>query len=466
MSICQSGIESKVQARILPVKIAATHPLIILANMLLWQQLVDIALPDLKRTGGKWWLGRKLKLRVHLAVFLLQQLFNKTDRQIEYDVKDNAAYQLFCGKGIVKNWHCPDHTKIEEFRSRLSPETQNKLANHIASHAVKLGFGDPREIDIDSTVQEANMAYPSDCGLLKKLGLMANKTSTFLNDSVKKYIKEPLEMNVKKITSKAREYFFLPKNATKEMKDKQLMSLLNITCKEVKSTLKACQDLSTHFLNKISWNQLRTIKQLKELAEQYLKDVRSFLMNGSMVPNKILSFHLKDVVCFTKGKPGKKYQFGRAFQLCRIKGNFLIVGKCSTTQMPDKPSLRPMIKEHKKVFASTNIKSVTTDKGYYSAANEKYLLKQGVEEIGIQRPSNIKKTHPKPLSETREQELINRRSGIEPLIGHAKKKGQLGRSRMKSDKSTESSGYTAILGFNLRQLIRHASGKFVETVKC
>ncbi|MGX8724641.1 transposase [Legionella pneumophila] len=35
-------------------------------------------------------------------MFLLQQLFNKTDPQIEYDVKDNAAYQLFCGVGIVE----------------------------------------------------------------------------------------------------------------------------------------------------------------------------------------------------------------------------------------------------------------------------------------------------------------------------------------------------------------------------
>ena len=80
-------------------------------------------------------------------------------------------------------------------------------------------------------------------------------------------------------------------------------------------------------------------------------------------------------------------------------------------------------------------------------------------EIGIQRPGNIKKAHPKPLSEESQEKLANRRSGIEPLIGHAKQKGQLGRSRMKSDKSIESSGYTSILGFNLRQFIRHQAEK-------
>nr|WP_070084766.1 IS5/IS1182 family transposase [Legionella pneumophila] len=47
-------------------------------------------------------MGRKLRACIHLGVYLLQQLFNKTDRPIEYEVKDNAAYQLFCGVGIVE----------------------------------------------------------------------------------------------------------------------------------------------------------------------------------------------------------------------------------------------------------------------------------------------------------------------------------------------------------------------------
>ena len=126
-----------------------------------------------------------------------------------------------------------------------------------------------------------------------------------------------------------------------------------------------------------------------------------------------------------------------------------------------------MIKEHKKTFGSAKINSVSTDKGYFSTKNEKYLFNQGVDEIGIQRPGNIKKAHPKPLSEECQEKLVNRRSGIEPLIGHTKHKGQLGHSRMKSDKSTESSGYTSILGFNLRQFIRHQGGKLktLETHK-
>jgi hypothetical protein len=51
--------------------------------------------------------------------------------------------------------------------------------------------------------------------------------------------------------------------------------------------------------------------------------------------------------------------------------------------------------------------------------------------------------------------LADRRAGIEPLIGHAKQGGQLGQSRMKTDDTTLAAGYSAIGGFNLRQLIHH-----------
>ncbi len=59
---------------------------------------------------------------------------------------------------------------------------------------------------------------------------------------------------------------------------------------------------------------------------------------------------------------------------------------------------------------------------------------------------------------------MDRRSGIEPLIGHAKQGGQLGQSRMKRDETTLAAGYGAIGGFNLRQLVRHLLGKDIKAM--
>ncbi len=95
----------------------------------------------------------------------------------------------------------------------------------MAIHAVKLGFGDASEVDIDSTIQESNMAYPADSCLLKKLGSMSSKVAGFLNKRFRKYVKDPITVNMKKMSKKARSYFFLPKNVTKEVKNKKLTLL-------------------------------------------------------------------------------------------------------------------------------------------------------------------------------------------------------------------------------------------------
>jgi len=95
-----------------------------------------------------------------------------------------------------------------------------------------------------------------------------------------------------------------------------------------------------------------------------------------------------------------------------------------------------------------------------SAKNQRALTSRKIVS-GLQRPANIKSRQGVPRPEVQER-LRNRRAGIEPLIGHAKHGGQLGRSRMKSDAATLAAGYASILGFNLRQVIKRQSGSNVK----
>ena len=85
------------------VDFTPNYPLIKLMNTVDWELLSKLIIPDLKKSTRKlkWWLGRKLKLRTHLGIYLLQQLLNETDREIERQVQDNAVYAVFCGKLFV-----------------------------------------------------------------------------------------------------------------------------------------------------------------------------------------------------------------------------------------------------------------------------------------------------------------------------------------------------------------------------
>lgn len=167
---------------------------------------------------------------------------------------------------------------------------------------------------------------------------------------------------------------------------------------------------------------------------EYIKAVGDELYFNKKTLGLPLSLHAKEVACFSKNKQHtKRYQFGRSYQLTRIKGNFMLVGECTSIRMNDKQSLSRLLLEHKDSFLEQGIESLATDKGYYSKNNEELLIGVGIKEIGIARPVNIKRA--KLHSEETLEKLANRRAGIEPLIGHIKRGGQLGRSRMKKMKA-------------------------------
>jgi IS5 family transposase len=123
--------------------------------------------------------------------------------------------------------------------------------------------------------------------------------------------------------------------------------------------------------------------------------------------------------------------------------------------MVDKKCVEAAITEHITIFGLDQLASLAADKGYYSHANVRKAVSKGVKEVGIQCPGRVK-TDQSEQNIQDAKRLRDRRAGIEPLIGHAKKFG-LGRSRMKSDTTTLASGYRSILGFNLRQLERNIS---------
>ena len=453
MSLCQDGLDSRIEGGKITMTVEDSHPLIQLGNLIDWNRLAGLARPDLERTKkGFWWLGRKLRLRVHLAVMVLQMLYRWTDRLTEARIKTTALFQVFCGLNIVARWRCPDHTKIEEFRNRLSPETHKAIADYIVKLATGLGFADPSKVDIDSTVQEANISYPSDANIMRKLAQKAYKLLQCLKEGGEAAA-AAVEIDIRAIVRKFQQYIFLPKNAPKQKKRRIFKEYHALVKAELRAFIGCVSGLPPEAVGALPWNYRDAAGLLAKDAWRYLLDVGHFVRTGTIKKGKILSLKMRDVVCIAKGKIGKDKEFGRVFQLGRIGGNFLVPYLCTSLRMDDKECLPQVLTEHCAVFAETGEVSATTDKGYYSLSNVNFVEVMAGDADGIQRPANAKDRVEGPLKE----ELYNRRAGVEPLIGHAKEFG-LGKSRMKSDGATLASGYRSVTGFNLHQLMRNLEG--------
>jgi transposase, IS5 family len=268
MSLCFSGLDTPCCVHPVTIEVSPHHPLVQLALVLPWQALAEIVSCDLQRTTtkGKWWLGRKRKLRIHLGAFLCQWLYNLTDRQVDWALKDHAASQLFCGRGVVDHWHAPDHTKIEAFRSRLSPETQRQVANQVAVWATELGFADPSKMDIDSTIQEANIAYPSDAQLMVKVTLLVNKVWTYMRENVSFFADFIPRVDVKAVKAKVRAYWCRDGKNVDETQ-RLFQDLWHEAFTQINHVRKYFQILLDYDIDRMPWNIRRAFDQISILRQ-------------------------------------------------------------------------------------------------------------------------------------------------------------------------------------------------------
>jgi transposase, IS5 family len=294
-----------------------------------------------------------------------------------------------------------------------------------------------------------------------KMVLLVNKVWTYMKQNISFFTDFIPSVDVKAVKAKARAYLFRDRQDAAQAQT-MLQALWHDALTQIGHVRKYFDVLLDYDIQRMPWNIRQALDHVHEHCSNLFLHVASFLCRGVVVPDKALSLHAKAVSCFNKGKAGKGLQFGRAFQLGRISGNFLLVGACTSIRMEDKASVRPMIAEHQRLFGAGVLTSAGTDKGYYSGANRKYLRSvEGLKEFCLQQPGLDPRTLSERDVETHAR-LVDRRAGIEPLIGHAKQGGQLGQSRMKTDDTTLAAGYTAIGGFNLRQLIRHLFGKDIK----
>src|SRR5690606_17711650 len=125
------------------------------------------------------------------------------------------------------------------------------------------------------------------------------------------------------------------------------------------------------------------------------------------------------VECIAKGKAHKRYEFGvKVAVATTVRGN-LVVGARSFHGNPYDGHTLEATLEQTKILTNTPLKRVLVDRGY-----------KGVSVAGVKiiRPDD------KRLRKNRRgRKLLGRRSAVEPVIGHMKQDGLLGRNFLKGE---------------------------------
>ncbi len=387
-------------------------PLLHLAAVIPWRDFEQAF--SKHYTQGLGAPGKPIRLMVGLL--LLKQLEDLSDENVVVQWKRNPYYQSFCGMTEYQA-KLPCHsTELVHFRKRIGKQGVEKIFQmSIALHG---RTALESNVNIDTTVQEKNITYPTDAKLAIKIINRLNKLAKFHGIQQRRtFIKE-----VKNLRLSIRHFRHVKKRAKARKALKRLRTIAHILIRELRRRLPCYCLFECHQADFLFYERV--------LAQQP-KD-----------KNKIYSLHEPQVYCIAKGKDHKQYEYGNKVSIASTAKGNLIVGAVSHQHNQHDSHTLPEVLAHIETSRGKAARTAVCDRGYRG--------KQQVNGTAIQLPKKpLKRDNRYQRDKKRKQ--CRRRAAIEPIIGHLKSDFRLSRNFLKGTIGDEINLLMAATAWNLKK---------------
>jgi len=411
----------------LSIELNSNHKLYKLRDLINWTELESAIeeIVNVKRYGRA-----KKSLRVMLGLSMLQAMYNYSDCLTSETLEENVYWQYFCGYEYGGNASLVSDSSIRRFREELGQSGHELILKELTSVGLRVGAYKKKDLDsviIDTTVQIKNIKHPHDVHLLGKareeIVELSHKMGFKLNDTYeKKYKYGMIQLWRYKANSKS-------KKRQKTMKHLKVLvgRLIRVFDRKL---LKSGLNLSVGdeiLLSKIKRVHAQSFLSKKEKAE--------YKKAGSKV---LYSFHAEEVECIGKGKLHKPYEFGNKVGIgVSGRGNFILGVKSFHGNPYDGHTLAQTVEKIEETTCQ-EVENIFVDLGY---RGNNYQQKSKV-----YTPYTKKKITPKLKA------MQKRRSAIEPVIGHLKQYGRMGRNYLKGVIGDILNPLISAIGFNLKSI--------------
>jgi len=386
------------------------HPLLKLAATIPWVRFEE------EFSGLYSDQGRPAKpIRLMVGLMILKQLDNLSDERVVEVWTQNPYYQAFCAMKEFQ-WSLPcDPTDLIYFRKRIGEEG----ARLIFEVSVKLHGSDAKEpeVTVDTTVHEKNVTFPTDLKLLTKIIEGCRRIADCEGIQFRRSFKRSL-----------------PKLRMKRMK----------MARKAKKMRTMAGALIRELRRKLPGEALARYQERLDLFER----VRNQKRNDK---NKVYSLHEPDILCISKGKAHKLYEFGRKASIVVTETTGVIVGAMSFTKNVYDGHTLPDVLEQTWAITETCPSVAICDRGY-----------RGLKQVGdtqILIPGRPKKEDTQ-YQRLKARQRFRRRAAIEPVIGHLKHDHRMVRSYLKGAVGDAINLFMAAAAFNFKKLMRKLGSFF------
>ena len=308
------------------------HPLFQLSNKINWKLFENAFSPLYCSTNGR----PAHPIRLMCGLLILKHLRNVSDEMVVSQWSENAYYQYFCGGLEFMPKQPCDASELVHFRNRIGEEGMELILAE--SIRVNTDHDDEDHFDtafIDSTVQEKNITYPTDAKLHKKI--IKNILKIVHDKSLP--LRQSYTRTLKGIYRSQR-FRNHPKNRKKAPKaDRQLKTIAGRLVRELERNLGGR-------------------KGYEKMFELYYR----VLSQNRKSKHKVYSLHEPDVVCVSKGKEHKQYEFGNKVSILRSWSG-LILGACSFRNEYDGHTIEKTLEQIQRM-TGRKVDKLAGDRGY------------------------------------------------------------------------------------------------------
>jgi IS5 family transposase len=395
------------------------HPLVGLADKIDWAWLDD-QLADCFSDEGR----PAEPVRFMIGMFLLKHTYALSDEQVWDRWVHDPYFQYFTGEEYFQHDLAHECSGMSHWRKRIGDHLDILLQEslRIAHDTGALKKSDLARVTVDTTVQPKNVAFPTDAKLLevaiRQLGKLAKEHRVPLRQSYSRLAVRAAMM--------AGRYAHAKQFKRMNRQIKFLRTRLGRIIRDIRRKIDGDEGLQEVFAVALSKaGQIRGQKQRQ----------RGW---------KLYSWHAPETECIGKGKARAPYEFGVKVSLTttnkRCKGGqFILHAKALPGNPYDGHTLKEVLEETE-ALTGREIERVYVDKGYRGHdAPRPYRIFRSGQKRGVH--GQIKKE-------------LRRRSAIEPVIGHCKMDGHLGRNFLKGRPGDHINAVRSAVGYNLRLILK------------
>lgn len=369
------------------------HPLIKLGSQINWTLFEEqLGATYHVKTGAPG-----IDTRLIVALHYLKYQHDLSDEAVVLRWTENPYWQHFSGRQFFEHTLPIDPSSMTRWRKRLGEagaETMLKATIEAGVAVKAINPAHPRHVNVDTTVQTKAVRHPTDARLYDR--------------ARERLVKAARQAGLK-----------IKQSCTRVGRRLVMQAARYAHARQMKRAQKCTRKLRTH-LGRVLRQIERQKEKLPAAASRLLDTCTRIYRQKRDDKNKVYSVHEPETQCITKGKAGKKYEFGQKVSVAvTSKGGWLLGALCIRDNPYDGHTLKAQLEQVERLYdKNEKVKTIHVDMGYRGHDYEGPLEVLVDKRRRGETPSRIWK-------------WMKRRAAVEPTIGHLKAGHRLERNRLR-----------------------------------